>query len=105
MRVQAKLDPVFEGNNAMAKEPHVMNQPVIIQQSQSQGKYLAIAALIAVLGIVGYYVLKAPDTRNAGEQTSSSISELPMEDRTPGQNLDDAADEAVEDVKKATGQQ
>ncbi len=85
------------------------------QNSQnSSGKFLVTAALVMVIGIVGYYILTAPDKRNAGEKLSDAINELPngvdkasrqLENRTPADKLNDAAKDAGDDLKKATNQQ
>jgi hypothetical protein len=82
--------------------------------TQPQGKFLIMAALVIVIGIVGYYVLNAPDRRSAGDKIGDAINELPngidkasrqLKDRTPGQKLGDAAKDAGNDLKKATNQQ
>ncbi len=63
--------------------------------------------IIAVLAIVGYLVLNAPDNRNAAEKIGDAIHELPkgadkaareLEDRTPGERLKDSVNDAVEDI-------
>lgn len=86
------------------------NQP----SQNSSGKFLVTAALVAVIAIVSYYILTAPDNRNAGEKLGDAINELPngvdkaarqLEDRTPADKLNDAAKDAGDDLKKATNQQ
>lgn len=62
-----------------------------------------MASLVAVIGIVGYYVLNAPDQRSAGEKIGDAIDQLG--DRTPGEKLGDAVKDAGDDIKKATNQQ
>ena len=78
------------------------------------GKYLLILCLIVVVGLVGYSVLNAPDRRSAGDKIGDAVNELPngvdkaarqLEDRTPGEKLDDAAKDAGDDLKKAINQQ
>lgn len=85
------------------------------QPSQSTSdKFILTLALLTVIGVVGYYVLNAPDKRSAGEKVSDAISELPngvtkasrqLESRTPADKLNDAAKDAGNDLKKATNQQ
>ena len=81
---------------------------------QPQGKFLIMAGLVIVVVIIGYYVLNAPDKRSDGQKVSDAIHELPngvdkasrqLENRTPGDKLNDAAKDAGDDVKKATNQQ
>lgn len=80
---------------------------------QPQGKILMMIGLVVVIGIVGYYVLNAPDKRSAGDKIGDAINELPkgvdkaarqLEDRTPADKLNDAAKDAGDDLKKATNQ-
>lgn len=82
--------------------------------NSSNGRNLIIIAIVAVLLLVGYSVLNAPDQRSGGEKISDAIDELPngvdkaarqLEDRTPAEKLEDAAQDVGEDVKKATNQQ
>jgi len=81
---------------------------------QSQAKTIMLIGLFVVVGIIGYYVLNAPDTRSTGEKVGDAINELPngvdkasrqLQDRTPGDKLNDAAHDAGTDLKKATNQQ
>jgi hypothetical protein len=81
---------------------------------QPQGKFFLTACLLILAGIIGYYILTAPDRRSAGDKMSDAINELPegidkaarqLEDRTPGQKLGDAARDVGDDVKKAANQQ
>jgi len=83
-------------------------------KEHSIGRTLLTAAVIAVIAIVGYSVLYAPDRRSAGDKISDAIHELPegadkaarqLEDRTPADKLKDAASDAGDDLKKATNQQ
>ncbi len=78
--------------------------------NQSQGKFLMIVGLAAIIAAIGYYVLTAPDRRNAGEKVSDAVNELPkgvdkaarqLESRTPGEKLHDAAKDAGTDIKKS----
>ena len=55
---------------------------------QPQGKFLATAALVAIIAIVGLYVLNAPDRRTPGEKIGDAIDQLG--ERTPGEKLGDA---------------
>ena len=82
--------------------------------TQSNGKNLLIAAVVAVILVIGYSVLYAPDQRSAGQKIGDAIDELPngvdkaarqLEDRTPADKLNDAAKDAGDDLKKATNQQ
>ncbi len=77
--------------------------------TQSLGKYLLILCLVALLGFIGYGMLNAPDKRNAGEKVSDAINALPngvdkasrqLKDRTPGDKLNDAVNDAGDDIKK-----
>jgi hypothetical protein len=60
--------------------------------TQPQGKFLITAGLVAVIGIVGYFVLNAPDRRSPGEKIGDAIDQL--QDRTPGEKLGDAVHNA-----------
>lgn len=82
--------------------------------THSLGKYLLIFSLLVVLSLVAYRVLNAPDQRNATEKVGDAIHELTngaekaarqLENRTPAEKLDDAAEDAGDDLKKATNQQ
>lgn len=74
-------------------------------------KILLIVILAVVAGIVGYYVLNAPDRRTPGEKIGNAIDTLPqgpekaareLKNRTPGEKLEDAAKDTGKDIKKAT---
>ena len=87
-----------------------MSQP----SQTSSDKFILTLALLAVIAVVGYYVLNSPDKRGAGEKVSDAISELPngvtkasrqLESRTPADKINDAAKDAGNDIKKATNQQ
>lgn len=85
-----------------------------MEKQPNQSRFLMIAALIIIAGVVGYYVLNAPDRRSAEEKISDAINELPkgldkaarqLEDRTPGEKLGDVVKDAGDDIKKSTNQQ
>lgn len=74
-------------------------------------KILLIVVLVLVAGIAGYYILNAPDRRTPTEKLGDAIHELPqgpekaarqLENRTPGEKLEDTAKDAGKDIKKAT---
>ncbi len=74
---------------------------------------LLVTVLVLALGVIGYYMLNAPDKRDAGEKISDAIDALPkgldkatdqLKDRTPGQKLEDIAKDAGTDAKKAINQ-
>jgi predicted LPLAT superfamily acyltransferase len=80
----------------------------------SRGKYGLFIGLAVLAGVLAYYVLTAPDRRSAGQKISDAVHELPegtdkaarqLESRTPGEKLGDAAEDAGDDLKKATNQQ
>ncbi len=76
-----------------------------------QIRYLMIFGVVLLIGVVGYYVLTAPDRRNPGEKVGDAINELSrgvdkaarqLQDRSPGDKLNDAAKDAAQDLKKST---
>lgn len=82
--------------------------------NQSNGRSLLIIAIVAILLLVGYSVLNAPDQRSGAQKVSDAIEELPngvdkaarqLEDRTPAEKLGDAAEDVGDDVRKATNQE
>ncbi len=82
--------------------------------TKSFGRNILIVAAVAVILVIGYSLLYAPDRRTDGQKISDAIHELPqgadkaarqLEDRTPADKLKDAASDAGEDLKKATNQQ
>lgn len=83
--------------------------------SDSQnGKFIPALVLVLVIAVIGYYVLNAPDRRDAGQKIGDAVNELhngpdkaarQLEDRTPGDKLQDAAQDEKKDVKKALNQQ
>lgn len=81
---------------------------------QPQGKFFAILSIIIVIAIVGYYLFNAPDKRDIGDKIGDAIHELPngvdkaarqLESRTPGEKLEDSANDTIDDLKKSTNQQ
>jgi len=77
-------------------------------------KFISITVTALVVIILGYYVLNAPDQRTAGQKIGDAVQELPngpdkaarqLEDRTPGQKLQDAAHDEKQDIKKDLNQQ
>ncbi len=83
-------------------------------EQQHNLRVMTATALVIVIGLGAYYILSAPDQRNAGEKIGDAINELPngvdkaarqLEDRTPGEKLDDVAEDAGDDIKKALNQQ
>jgi hypothetical protein len=81
---------------------------------QPQGKFILMAGVAFILGAIGYYFLTAPDQRNDMQKVGDAINELPngvdkavrqLDDRTPGDKLNDVAKDAKEDIKKSLNQQ
>jgi hypothetical protein len=77
-------------------------------------KLLPAAIVVLIVAVVGYYVLNAPDRRDPGQKIGDAINELhngpdkaarQLEDRTPGDKLEDAAKDEKRDIKKALNQQ
>lgn len=77
-------------------------------------KYLMFWGVVLLIGVVGYYVLNAPDRRNSGEKVGDAINELSkgvdkaarqLQDRSPADKLNDAARDAAKDIKKSTNPQ
>ena len=82
--------------------------------TKSFGRNLLTIAACAVILVVAYAVLYAPDRRTGSQKLSDAMHELPqgvdkaarqLEDRTPADKLKDAANDAGNDLKKATNQQ
>ncbi len=67
------------------------------------GKFLLILCLVVVVGFIAYSVLYAPDTRTTGERIGDAIDQL--DDRTPADKLNDAAEDIGDDIKKTTNPQ
>lgn len=81
---------------------------------QTQGRNLMMIGLIVFIGVIGYYVLNAPDRRSTGDKIGDAINEMPngatkaarqLENRTPGEKLGDAVQDVGDDIKKTTNQQ
>jgi hypothetical protein len=77
-------------------------------------KSIIVIAVMLIVGIAGYYILNAPDQRDAGQKIGDAVNELhngpvkaerQLENRTPGDKLEDAAKDEKQDVKKALNQQ
>lgn len=77
-------------------------------------KNLLILIVSALILLVGYYVLNKPDQRNAAQKIGDAVNELPngvtkasrqLENRTPGDKLEDAAQDAKDSINKATNSQ
>ena len=80
----------------------------------SRLKFISIIVVVLIVIVTGYYVLNAPDQRDAGQKIGDAIKELPngpdkaarqLEDRTPGKKLEDATQDEKQDIKKALNQQ
>lgn len=78
------------------------------------GKTIPAVIIGLLVAIIGYYVLNAPDNRDPGQKIGDAINELhngpekaarQLEDRTPGDKLQDVVQDKKEDVKKALNQQ
>lgn len=81
--------------------------------NQSGLKWVLVAVIAAVITIVVYLVLNAPDDRNAAEKIGDAIHELPqggdkaareLQDRTPGERLEDAIQDKREDMEDNTSE-
>jgi hypothetical protein len=82
--------------------------------THSFGRTLLIIAAVAVIGVICYVILYAPDRRTDGQKVSDAINALPggvdkaarqLENRTPADKMEDAAEDMGNDLKKATNQQ
>lgn len=80
----------------------------------ANNKWLPIAVIALVILVAGYFILAKPDQRNAAQKIGDAIGELPngidkaarqLEDRTPGDKLDDAAQDAKESIKDSLNRQ
>jgi len=67
-----------------------------------------------IVAVLGYYILNAPDNRDPAQKIGDAVNELhngpdkaarQLENRTPGDKLEDAAKDEKTDVKKALNQQ
>ena len=72
-------------------------------------KLISIIVVALIVVVTGYYVLNAPDQRDPGQKTGDAIKEIPngpdkaarqLEDRTPGQKLQDAAQDEKKDLNQ-----
>jgi hypothetical protein len=77
------------------------------------GKLLSVV-IVGLIAIIGYYLLNAPDNRDPGQKIGDAINELhngpekaarQLEDRTPGEKLQDVVKDEKKDMKKALNQQ
>lgn len=80
---------------------------------KSQTNFLAVAAVVVLVIVGGYYVLNMPDQRSTGDKIGDAVDALPngvdkaareLEDRSPGEKLGDAVKDAGDDIKKSTDQ-
>lgn len=71
---------------------------------------LMIIALLALVLVIGYAVMNAPDRRSPGEKLGDAVSNIgdgldkageSLQDRTPAQKLGDAVENAGDDVERA----
>ena len=74
---------------------------------------LPAVAVGLIVALLGYYVLNAPDRRDPGQKISDAINELhngpdkaarQLEDRTPGDKLQDAVHDEKRDIKRSLNQ-
>ena len=79
--------------------------------NKPQVRTLQIVALVVVIAAAGYFLLNAPDRRTDAQKVGDAISELPngtdkavrqLESRTPGEKLEDAAQDMRDDVNNST---
>jgi len=80
----------------------------------TSNKTIPVIIVALLVAILGYFILNTPDHRSAGQKIGDAVNELPngvdkaarqLEDRTPGEKLQDSAHDAKQDVKKAINQQ
>lgn len=74
---------------------------------------IVVVALVIVAGLAGYFILNAPDRRDAGERFGDAVDQLhngpdkavrELESRTPGDKLKDAVHDEKNDLKKSLNQ-
>lgn len=75
-------------------------------------KNVLIIIVVAVLAILGYQMLNAPDNRTAGERVGDAIDAFgegkpgkaidELGDKTPGERVGDAVKDVGDDIKEAT---
>lgn len=77
-------------------------------------KLVPAGIVVLIIAIIGYLILTTPDQRDPGQKISDALNELhngpdkaarQLEDRTPGDKLEDAAKDEKQDIKKALNQQ
>ena len=78
--------------------------------NKAAGKWIGFA-LVIILGVMAYGVLTMPDNRTGAQKLGDAIGELPngvdqaarqLEDRTPGEKIGDAVQDAGESIKDNT---
>jgi hypothetical protein len=79
--------------------------------ANQNNKWWLIFAAVVIIGILAYSALTMKDTRNTTERIGDAIHELPegldkagrqLEDRTPGEKIGDAVEDAGEQIKENT---
>jgi short subunit fatty acids transporter len=69
-------------------------------QSYMTVQNLAIGVVVIAIGVGGYYMLNAPDTRTDGQKIGSALDEVStgankaarqLQDRTPAEKIEDSA--------------
>ncbi len=112
LRASTRLQGIMRCNPPIVSRFFLRKRPNMFQQSP--GKLLLYAAVIIIAGIAAYTILYAPDRRDSTQKISDAIDELPngldkaarqLESRTPADKLQDAAQDATDDIKKSTNQQ
>lgn len=78
-----------------------------------KGKLLPVI-IIGLIALIGYYLLNAPDRRDPGQKIGDAVNELhngpvkaarQLENRTPGEKLQDVIQDEKHDIKKSINQQ
>ena len=73
--------------------------------------FIMIVAVVALLAIIAFAIMQAPDRRSTGERIGDAVSNLSngvedagesLQDRTPAQKLGDAVEDAGDRVERAT---
>ena len=81
--------------------------------SLKNAKLVPTIIVALIVAILGYYILNTPDRRDAGQKIGDAINELhngpekaarQLEDRTPGEKLQDVVEDEKKDIKKAINQ-
>lgn len=75
-------------------------------------KTILIVIVVAVLAILGYQMLTAPDNRSTGERVGDAVDAIgegrpgkaveELGDKTPGERIGDAVEDVGNDIKEAT---